>query len=118
MRYALKNISGEVLRYQDFEIPPSELAPEKGLSWVLSIEPEPARPLQEEIDANAAARVRSDRDEKIRAIEWRVLRNQREVRMGLTVTEDISAVDAYIQALADIAYQPGFPHVVNWPVIP
>ncbi len=55
-----------------------------------------------------ARAVRAERDRRIAAIVWRVERHQREVRMGLAPTEDISILDAYIQALCDMPEQPGF----------
>lgn len=59
-------------------------------------------------DALAAA-VRAERDSRIEAVVWRVERYHRQVRLGLTPTEDISDLDAYIQALCDVPEQPGFP---------
>lgn len=71
----------------------------------------------EEIAAAAAtawADVRSERDRRMAALDWRVLRHQRELRLGLDPTEDIAELDRLMQALADITGQPD-PHEIVWP---
>jgi hypothetical protein len=117
MRYALKNTeNNETLRHQEFEGDPPQLAPAKGLKWVSDPLPEPEPPTQEQLDEMAANAVRAERDERIRAIEWRILRHQRQVRMGITPTEEsVAHIDQYIQDLADVPAQAGFPHEVIWP---
>lgn len=46
--------------------------------------------------------VRTRRDAALKEIDWRILRNQREVRLGLTPTDSISDLDAKAQEFADI----------------
>lgn len=59
-----------------------------------------------------------ERNRRIAAIQWRYERQAREVRLGLTPTDDIAALDTYVQALADVPAQPGFPSTIEWPVAP
>lgn len=65
--------------------------------------------------ARRAANIRKNRDALIEATTWRVERYNREIRIGVTPSEDIATLDAYIQALADIPNQPGFPWEVTFP---
>jgi hypothetical protein len=65
-----------------------------------------------------AAAVRAERDAKINAIAWRVERYHRQVRMGITPTDDISVLDTCVQALCDVPEQDNFPYRVAWPEIP
>ncbi|MEQ1667121.1 MAG: phage tail assembly chaperone [Sulfuriferula sp.] len=67
--------------------------------------------------AELSAMTRVDRDTRIAAVAWRYERNAREVRLGLPVTDDLAALDNYIQALSDISKQAGFPDSVVWPVL-
>lgn len=60
-------------------------------------------------------RVRARRDRLMsEQVDWRVLRYMREVRLGVTPTDDMSALDAYAQALASITDVPD-PFQVTWP---
>lgn len=68
--------------------------------------------------AALAVRRRVERDARIEAERWRFERQASEVRLGLTPTDDIAALDAYVQALRDVPQQPGFPATVNWPEWP
>lgn len=65
----------------------------------------------------SAADVRAKRDRLISSIAWRYERHARELRSGVTPTDDINALDQYVQKLADIPSQKGFPHKVNWPIL-
>ena len=38
-------------------------------------------------------------------------------RQGLTPSDDIVALDTYIQALRDVPDQAGFPYDVEWPML-
>lgn len=69
-------------------------------------------------DAEQAASARAERDARISAISWRYERHARELRLGLSSTDDLAALDAYVQALVDVPKQPGFPSEINWPVQP
>jgi hypothetical protein len=46
--------------------------------------------------------VRNKRNEALAALDWKVLRNLREQRLGLPTTDNIAELDAKMQALADI----------------
>ena len=70
---------------------------------------------QSKLSDSTAADVRTERDSKIRAQMWRYERHARELRLGLTPTDDIRVLDQYIQALADLTEQPDFPHSFTWP---
>lgn len=65
-----------------------------------------------------AAAARSKRDMRIAAMSWRYERNARETRLGLGTTDNLSDLDTYTQALADITGQVGFPTDILWPVSP
>jgi hypothetical protein len=64
----------------------------------LPILSDPVGPSHEE----KMTRLRGERDRRILVADNRVSRYVREVRMGIDPTDDIAALDAYIQALADL----------------
>lgn len=59
--------------------------------------------------------VRFRRDRLIGEFQWRYDRYNREVRLGLTTTDDLTKMDAYIQALANITDTEDLNNIV-WPV--
>ncbi|WP_051295062.1 phage tail assembly chaperone [Maridesulfovibrio bastinii] len=66
--------------------------------------------------------IRSERDSRIKAVEWRIERYRSEIRQGLTPTDDITKLDTYVQALRDITTDENFPwdgdiSKVSWPEI-
>jgi hypothetical protein len=65
-----------------------------------------------------ASEARATRDALIDAVAWRYERHTRELRLILVPTDDIAALDAYVQALADVPLQAGFPSAIDWPVAP
>ena len=72
----------------------------------------------EEINARLAelwAEIRETRDERIKEVEWRVMRNLSETRQGLDTTDNISDLDTYVQALRDITTSTTNPLEVSWP---
>ena len=76
-------------------------------------EPSAADPIPAEELASAA---RSDRDGRITAVAWMYERHARELRLGLPPTDDLAALDTYVQVLADVPTQKGFPSAITWPV--
>lgn len=58
--------------------------------------------------------IRNERDRKINEIDWRYNRYHRQVRLGLPTTDNIEALDAYIQALCDVTSQSD-PYNITWP---
>ena len=72
---------------------------------------------QVEKDREQADAVRAERDRLISKEDWRCTRHNSEVRQGLTPSDDIVALDTYIQALRDIPDQAGFPWNVEWPIL-
>ena len=61
--------------------------------------------------------LREARDEKIKEVEWRVMRNLSETRQGLSTTDNISDLDTYIQALRDIPDSATRLSEVVWPTL-
>ena len=72
---------------------------------------------QTEKDEEQAREVRAKRDRLIAQEDWRYARYASEIRQGLTPSDDIEALDAYIQALRDVPQQNGFPYEIEWPVL-
>jgi hypothetical protein len=62
-----------------------------------------------------ARQERESRDARIKAIEWRYVRYERNARLNLEQQDDIGALDTYVQALADVPTQAGFPWDIQWP---
>lgn len=58
--------------------------------------------------------VRSMRDTKMQEFEWRYSRYERQVRLGVVPTDDLTAMDSYMQSLADITTQQD-PFNIIWP---
>lgn len=61
--------------------------------------------------------IRKKRDALMKNFEWRIARYNRQLRQGQTTTDDITTLDAYMQALADITTQPD-PFFITYPVEP
>jgi hypothetical protein len=61
--------------------------------------------------------IRKKRNELMAAIDWRVARYNRQVRLNLTPTDNITVLDTYMQTLADITNQPD-PYFITFPEIP
>ena len=62
--------------------------------------------------------VRQNRDDKIKEVEWRVMRNISETRQGVDTTDNITDLDTYIQTLRDITSNTTNPLEVSWPDTP
>lgn len=60
--------------------------------------------------------IRQFRDAKIKDVEWRVMRNASEVRLGITPSDNLEALDVYIQELRDITNVSSFTDVV-YPIL-
>ena len=63
------------------------------------------------------ANVKLDRDALINVVTWKYERHARETRLGLPPTDVIATLDKYVQDLADVPKQIGFPDAVVWPVL-
>lgn len=74
---------------------------------------DPAYALRTSIRARSE---RESRDARIKAFEWRYARYERNARLGLTQQDDLAKLDAYVQALADVPAQEGFPWIIDWPI--
>lgn len=59
--------------------------------------------------------IRMERDRLMSEFEWRYTRYERQVRLGITPTEDIAVMDAYMQSLADITTLDDLTNIV-WPM--
>ena len=69
------------------------------------------------IQSNLWSEVRKTRDNMIQNVEWRIMRYQSEVRLGITTTTDsISDLDTYVQELRDITNQSD-PSSITWPAL-
>lgn len=58
--------------------------------------------------------IRTQRDRLMSEFEWRYTRYNRQIRSGITPTDDILVMDTYMQALADITQQEN-PFNIIWP---
>jgi len=85
--------------------PPDPLAVWKETGWTVP-------------DEVLATRIRSKRDLLINEFGGRYQRYERETRLSLPHKLTIEQIDLYMQALADITLQPGFPQKVSWPEAP
>jgi len=79
---------------------------------------EKGRITEEEHYRRKAEEVRSERDYRIQAFEWRYARLGSEERMGKPPTDTLEDLDAYVQALRDVPDQKGFPYKIEWPEEP
>lgn len=59
-------------------------------------------------------KIRDERNEKIKEVEWRYNRFYRHQRLGLPQIDTIENLDRYIQALADVTKQKS-PFNIVWP---
>jgi len=73
-------------------------------------------PTQAELDAQAAARVRADRDHILVAVVDPLVSNP--LRWADLTAEKQAEWTAYRQLLLDIPQQDSFPHSVSWPTQP
>jgi hypothetical protein len=73
-------------------------------------------PTQAELDAQAAAQVRSHRDWRLQNEVDPIVSNP--LRWADLTTEQQNAWAAYRTALLDVTDQAGFPHSVTWPTKP
>jgi hypothetical protein len=64
---------------------------------------------------NVARSQRYTREQLIKEVQWRFERYARLQRMGQPQIDDIAKLDTYVQALADITNQEGWPFNVTWP---
>ena len=84
-----------------------------GSEWVISDMTDEEKG---KVNSKQLESIRIMRDGQIQKAEWRVTRYYSEVRQGLTPTDDIAQIDAYMQALRDITKQEDMFNVV-WPTI-
>jgi hypothetical protein len=59
--------------------------------------------------------IRGERDTKMKDFEWRYTRYDRQLRLGEPTVDDLTLMDAYMQALADITTQTD-PFNIIWPM--
>lgn len=86
-----------------------------GTEWV--VHTKTSEEIQTEIDNATLVQwqtIRQTRDRMMANYDWRYTRYEREVRLGLTPTDDIMELDTYMQALADITQQSD-PYNISWP---
>lgn len=73
-----------------------------------------SQPTVEELNEEQWVLIRQIRDNLLAQFDWRYIRYQRELRLNLTPTDDLSKMDIYTQALADITTQAD-PFNITWP---
>lgn len=78
-----------------------------GIDWLVSNKNE--RETQQDWD-----KVRDERDNKIREVEWRYNRYYRHQRLNLPQVDTIESLDEYVQKLADVTKQNN-PYAIMWP---
>lgn len=65
-----------------------------------------------------AEQIRTERDDLIKNVRWRVERHQDEIALGLKLTEPLEPILEYIQKLRDIPQSKDFPNKVKFPKEP
>ena len=85
-----------------------------GTEWLLRDKNE--QEIAEEI-ARKWYEVRAHRDRLLSELDWRIMRYQSQLRLGVTPIDDISVLDAYAQALRDVTLQTN-PDAIEWPPVP
>lgn len=93
--------------YQVIDLPPPPEAP-------APLSAEQLQALEEQRKKDQWFQIRGERDLRIKDFEWRYLRYDREVRLGLTPTDSLERMDRYVQDLADITKQED-PFNIIWP---
>lgn len=58
--------------------------------------------------------IRLERDQRMKDFEWRYERYNRQIRLGIEPTDNIQAMDSYMQSLADITEQEDLINII-WP---
>ena len=71
--------------------------------------------IQNEID-NQWINIRILRDQMLVNLDWRFIRYESQVRLGITPVDDIQKLDTYAQALRDITLQED-PFNIIWPTL-
>jgi hypothetical protein len=66
------------------------------------------------IVSNKWDEVRLNREELFKEVEWKYFRYNSQLRLGITPTDDIEALDKYVQELRDITKQED-PFNIVWP---
>ena len=61
---------------------------------------------------------RTERDQLIESVRWRIERHRDELALGSEPTEPLEPLLQYTQALRDVPQQAGFPSSVEWPQCP
>ena len=107
--------SNNQIYWYDSEDEHSNFAPE-GLVKITDSEADEIR--KAAILPPSADELRAQRDSLIAAVAWRYDRHARELRLSLKPTDDLTALDTYMQSLADLTKQAGFPESITWPVAP
>lgn len=67
--------------------------------------------------ANLWRSIRTQRDKLINEVAWRYERYARHARLGIAQIDDMTALDQYVQALADIPQTQTDPYDITWPVL-
>ena len=74
------------------------------------------QPTQAELNSLQWTVVRTQRDQMVSDFDWRILRYNRQTALGLTPQDDITALQTYMQALANVPQDNTDPFNIVWPV--
>lgn len=85
-----------------------------GTNWLVRDKNE--QELAEEL-ARKWYEVRAHRDRLLSELDWKVMRYNSQVRLGITPIDDINSLDVYAQALRDVTLQSD-PDGIVWPSSP
>lgn len=98
--------------------PPESIGQNQILEWTGSswnVRDKTSEELQADLD-NAWSNIRSQRDQMLKDLDWRFIRNQSQTYLGIPTTDNLNDLNIYTQALRDITLQED-PHNIIWPVM-
>lgn len=105
--------------YITVDDPPSSIPNTQILEWTgteWNIRDKTEQEIADEI-SRQWYQVRAQRDHMLSLIDWRFLRYQSQVRLGITPTDDITQLDTYAQALRDVTETNSDPFNISWPTL-
>jgi hypothetical protein len=105
--------------YITVEDPPASIPDTQILEWTgtnWNIRDKTEQELELELDRKWQD-VRTQRDYMLSLLDWRFLRHQSQLRLNITLTDNIETLDTYAQSLRDITLQSD-PYNIVWPTAP
>jgi hypothetical protein len=104
--------------YIPVDAPPESINPGEVLEWTGSswnVRNKTTEEIQIELDT-AWNNVRTQRDQMLKDLDWRFIRNQSHTYLGIAPTDNLNDLNIYAQALRDITLQTD-PNNIVWPVL-